>query len=285
MKKMMISQYEPDYSYRQCVSAIVDEADRAQMLAQVEGIKTAAVEFLMHTRAGSTCTIPALRAARGEDPVVLGDITKSKLVKLYEYYMVGRQPGRSVYDAIYVAANDLCPICGGVGRVKTLDHYLPKANYPQLSVLPYNLVPACRDCNTEKGNPIITDPAKQLIHPYYDQACFYDEAWIFATTSHELPCVITYRARPPEHWLAVNQERANNHFDFFDIAERYRIRASEEVGTLVDQRRGIMRDLSPEIFRQQLLSVADSPTLFANHWRKIMYKALAEDEWFCAAEF
>lgn len=284
MKRMNIQDYEPDFSFRQCVSAINEVSDRDRMLSEIEFFKTAALAYLEHAKAGSAFTIPPLRTARGDDPIVVADIKKSELVKLYEYYMVKREPGRSLYNAILVSAHDVCPLCGLATDVKTLDHYLPKASYPQLSVLPYNLVPACRDCNTDKGNPIITDPAQQHIHPYYDQACFHEDTWIKAEVSHEMPCAIQYKVCPPDEWLEVNKKRASNHFDFFNIARRYRVRAAEDLGTLVDQRRGHMKNLSPEVFREQLRSVAQSQSLPANHWRKVMYRALVDDEWFYSAE-
>jgi len=284
MRRMNIQDYEPDFSFRQCVSAINKVPDRDRMLNEIEFFKAAALSYQEHARAGSVCTIPPLRAARGEDPFVVGDIKKSELINLYEYYMLKREPGRSLYDAIKVSAHDVCPLCGLSTEIKTLDHYLPKSHYPQLSVLPYNLVPACRDCNTDKGNPIITDPAQQHIHPYYDHACFHEDMWIRAEVTHEVPCASEYKVCTPDEWLEVNKKRASNHFEFFNIARRYLVRAAEELGTLVDQRRGFMKNVSPEVFREQLRSVAQSQSLPANHWRKVMYTALADDEWFCSAE-
>lgn len=285
MKKMSISEYAPDYAYRQCVSAIVDEENRNRMLAQADLVKNAAIDYLERTGAATTYAIAPIRAAKNENPVVLGNITKSVFVHLYDYYMVKRDPGRSIYNEILIAANDSCPLCGGLGHARTIDHYLPKANYPQFSILPYNLVPACRDCNTDKGNPIITDAGKQLFHPYYDQGCFYEDSWVIATVSQEVPCAITYSACPPENWTEIDKERASNHFDFFDIAKRYSIRSAEELSIVVDQRRGFMRNFTPELFSQYLESVAETPGLFPNHWRRVMYKALAADEWFCSTRF
>ena len=53
-------------------------------------------------------------------------------------------------DLMAAARNALCPFCGR-DQVGTLDHYLPKSRYPELSVLGANLVPACETCNRLKG--------------------------------------------------------------------------------------------------------------------------------------
>lgn len=262
MKRISRPGYAPEYAYSVCTSAIADENDRNRMIAVIGEIRDSAIDFIDRAIEGSTYEIPPLRAARREDPVVVADVLKSELVNLYEYYMVQRPQGREIYDALLLSAEDSCPTCGGIGHPRTLDHYLPKANYPKLAVLPHNLIPACRDCNTDKGNPIFTTPHEQLIHPYFDQPCFFDQAWITAKVSHSQPCVITYEASPPEDWRLVDRLRATNHFEFFDIAKRYSIKAAEEISVIVDQRRLFMRDLPTDSFKSYLYSIANSPTLF-----------------------
>lgn len=62
-----------------------------------------------------------------------------------------------------------CPLCGSQAP-SSVDHLLPKAVYPEFSVMRANLVPACAHCNSgSKGNkhrgPVA--PAR-FIHPYFD---------------------------------------------------------------------------------------------------------------------
>ncbi len=62
---------------------------------------------------------------------------------------------------------DICPMCGGLGK-GTLDHYLPKDDYPSFAVLSKNLVPAC-DCNSKRNTTVKGDrEPERVIHPYYD---------------------------------------------------------------------------------------------------------------------
>ncbi|MGL6437767.1 hypothetical protein ACSZM0_05880 [Aeromonas hydrophila] len=63
----------------------------------------------------------------------------------------------------------VCPSCGEPGRPRTLDHYLPKDVFPELSVLLLNLTPMCDWCQGEKLTEYITeDGEKRYIHPYFD---------------------------------------------------------------------------------------------------------------------
>jgi hypothetical protein len=62
----------------------------------------------------------------------------------------------------------ICPSCGELGRPRTLDHYLPKDIYPELSFTLVNLTPMCDWCQGEKGTKYIDNGQKVFIHPYFD---------------------------------------------------------------------------------------------------------------------
>lgn len=61
-----------------------------------------------------------------------------------------------------------CPMCGRPGA-DTIDHVLPKDEYPQFSLLSKNLVPCCERCNRVKNKSIPTSSKTRYLHPYYDQ--------------------------------------------------------------------------------------------------------------------
>ena len=268
MKQLLAPRYTPEEAYMACTSAIVDDQQRERMRRILPIITANAAEFIERVAAGSTWEMPYLRSIRGEDPFVIDDIRKSDLVYLYDYYMVKREPGRALYDSILVAAGDHCPTCGGIGQPRTLDHYLPKANYPKLAIVPHNLIPACRDCNTDKRNPLIDHPHR----------------WISVSVSHTSPCTITYSASPPVAWSDEDKARAVNHFDLFGIAERYSIQAGSELSILMDLRRSYFSRLPPEAFSDFLRSSANAASLLINGWKKVLYEALADDVVFCNAE-
>ncbi|MGO7869885.1 hypothetical protein AB9E15_11580 [Rhizobium leguminosarum] len=63
----------------------------------------------------------------------------------------------------------MCPMCGEAGTPNTLDHYLPKDEYPDFAILPQNLVPACDICQGHKLTLFEEDGERLFLHPYYDQ--------------------------------------------------------------------------------------------------------------------
>jgi len=69
-----------------------------------------------------------------------------------------------------------CPYCGMRANV-TVDHYLPKDEFPQFSMLGMNLVPACSDCQNSrhKGSKYPrrkhrkSPSPDRFVHPYLDK--------------------------------------------------------------------------------------------------------------------
>ncbi len=63
------------------------------------------------------------------------------------------------------AGVDKCPLCA-VGNANTLDHFLEKSQYKALSMMRQNLVPMCRDCNSNRESNKVKP--SDFIHAYYD---------------------------------------------------------------------------------------------------------------------
>lgn len=63
---------------------------------------------------------------------------------------------------------DICPMCGS-NHAGTLDHLMPKEDFPEWTVFSWNLVPAC-ECNTKRGQTLIGNAAnnERILHPYFD---------------------------------------------------------------------------------------------------------------------
>jgi hypothetical protein len=62
-----------------------------------------------------------------------------------------------------------CPSCGEDGAPGTLDHYLPKEYFPELSICLLNLTPMCNRCQGEKSSDFLTESEERMfLHPYFD---------------------------------------------------------------------------------------------------------------------
>lgn len=232
---------------------------------------------------GELYTISPLQIQGEADPVVLGLLKKSDLIKLYGNYLVGKKkPARAVYDALMLAADEKCPFCGGIGRPRNLDHYLPKAHFPQFSIVPVNLVPSCRDCNMDgKGDRFAVTEAEQVIQPYLDDDSYFNEQWLFARylpSNDAEPGVIEYFVSPPVHWEDAQKKRVEKHFKDFDLALRFSKEAASRLVILLIQYQNLLKTLLDEVTSKSIIfqSVIDASP-FVNHWERVMCLALMSD--------
>lgn len=284
MKKLPLPNVNFSTALATAISGIGSPA--ARILHTVAFANPAAIEdnYAASARAATLYAQP--RVAANDDPIVHGGLRKSQLTKLYtQYFVPENKPARSLYEAIKVTANGKCPLCGGVGHVRTLDHYLPKANFPLYSVMPTNLVPCCRDCNSEKLNAFADVHEKQTIHPYFDQDKFFVEKWISARVIQTMPPVLEYFVMPPENWHENDKARVRSHFTEYGLAEKFSVEAAADLPETIQTRRTTMSLNTPADFSRYLAEKGETPTLPVNNWRRVMFAALATDAWFCNQTF
>jgi hypothetical protein len=272
--------------YATCTSRVSDANYKHCLNISAHEINTMADEYNSLADTEELFALAGIFPRRGEDPVVLNQLTRSQLTKLYSQQMVpADSPGRKIYDDIFVLANDLCPFCGGIGHTYTLDHYLPKANFPIYSIHPANLVPCCRDCNTGKGNNVAASLDSQTLHPYFDRDFYFTEKWVSARLISVNDPVLDFYVDPPAHWQQACKDRVITHFEAYKLKRRYKVESGVELSTLIHQRKTIMENLSPESFRQQLASISSCLSLPPNHWKRVMYTTLSQNEGFLSMVF
>jgi len=194
------------------------------------------------------------------------------------------QPGRFYYDKLKsIPYHGICPLCGQ-RVVSTLDHYLPKAHFPLLSVVPINLIPACSECNKTKMDRIPLNASDQTLHPYFDDVD--TQQWLFATVYEENPLSLRFYANPPAVWEGSIKARIQTHFEKLGLAVLYTSHSGAELVAIKNL-------LEKVYFRGGVLSVRDQlRDMFesyearnVNSWQTAMYQALMNSEWYCSGGF
>lgn len=275
----------PELDFRstldECIKGIVGKNDLLiRMTAFKDDIALMGDEYLNAGSLGLLYKLQALKKTKGEDPVVVGTILKSELVKLYDYYFLNEEkPSRATYDKLLNSAREQCPFCGGIGTPRNLDHFLPKAHFPQFSILPQNLVPSCRDCNMDgKAHDFTEEAADQIIQPYIDNNRFFLSQWVFAKCLCDAKGGVNsfkYYVEAPGEWDEVSKKRVKKHFEEFDLEKRYSVKAAQHLGMVSGQilalkDAGISNDRICEV----LLEPGVTQVPFLNHWQRGMYQAL-----------
>ncbi|WP_125116422.1 HNH endonuclease [Agathobaculum sp. Marseille-P7918] len=153
--------------FEQCVRGYRDTKKVRKLLRYKKDVESSAKNYLKY--------IPCDIEHYPQTPVSSDD--KEMLVNVYKdkFSKASFSKGRAYYDKILAGASGKCAICS-IGAASTLDHYLPKAEYPTLCVFPANLVPECQSCNKNKGDFIQIENEKMLLHPYFDDLS--DVIWL-----------------------------------------------------------------------------------------------------------
>lgn len=206
------------------------------------------------------------------------NLENKHMIKLYKYCLVECRSG-NVYDTIINLAKSpeiQCPLCGGISIPSQLDHFLPKARYGYFTVFPYNLIPVCKDCNTEyKKDFYPTDKNKQLIHPYLDNDCFFSQQWLYA---QYIGGTIEYDVNPPDEWLNDQKEKVRFHFEMFKLKERFSHNAVGSLSDLLAQiQASKLHNMDMDIFETSILDPVIERESRINHWKRVLYLAIKNE--------
>lgn len=212
---------------------------------------------------------------------ITGSLENEHMVKLYEYCLCRCGCGDVYNTIINLAKSPLiqCPFCGGIGDPTQLDHFLPKTRYGHFSVLPYNLIPICKDCNTEYKKeffPISKD--EQLIHPYLDDDCFFNEQWLYAEyidDGTELG-TINYLANPPNTWSNDKKEKILFHFKTFNLANRFATKSVSDLSDILITMKKYKGIISMDDFVKCSIDSILETESKANHWKKALLQAVKD---------
>lgn len=213
----------------------------------------------------------------------VGDLTVEHHRRMYENHLVGGA-SRPVYEQILVGSpSGRCAYCG-VGVAASLDHYLPLGQFPELSVLPRNLVPACADCNRSKGEFTPSKRADELFHPYFD--AWADEIRLTATPLFGEFISVRYSVVSLEGSNPMNAERATHHLERLKLDRLYRMNAMVELSERKRQLEGIFEVAGADGLRRFLVGEVDSRAAAErNGWRAALCQGLADSDEFCDGGF
>jgi len=259
--------------YESCLTNIRNPRRKRQLEAITNRIESAAEEYDVSAQANLLFETQPHSVVEGVNGNDISWVYTNKMAKK-------GQPGRHIYDKLKsMPENDICPFCSQQ-RVSTLDHYLPKAHYPSLSVTPYNLIAACSDCNKNKSDSTPNAQEEQMIHPYYDDLS--NIKWLSASINNNNSIALIYSVSSCETIDTILQKRLRLHFDRLNLSELYTTHAGAE---LAGQRSGWLKlheQGGAEELRQHLQDTANSYSdANLNSWQTVMYKTLSNSDWFC----
>lgn len=181
-----------------------------------------------------------------------------------------------------------CPFCG-ISESSTLDHYLPKEQYPEFSVFPKNLVPSCAVCNTRKRDRVLDEgtSVRMFLHPCYDT--IPEMAFLAVRARMEANALIlSYRLTRPVGMTLRTFRHLQSHFNKLDLADRYRRMGLEHLGSQYPALRRAygLAEESNRVADKLIEGAQDFEEVSGpNYWLAKLYRALAGNDDFCDGGF
>ncbi len=260
-----------------CVSMVRSKALRARLLAVSQEVEAASIDY--NDKAASARLFQMVR----HDAV--GAVSGAEMVQVYTGRMVPKgSTGRAIYNRIMaIPVNQRCPLCG-IGTVNTLDHFLPKTQFPVFSVTPSNLIPACAWCQWEKRDYYSATSGGQILHPYFDD--FNTDEWLVADVVVGCPAAFRFYSSPPNHWSAPKRARASTHLKQLKLPSLFSSNAGSRLSE-IRSRLAILRQKGGAAAVRNHLEeeLASIEAEHKNSWVAAMYRAAAKSDWFCQGGF
>lgn len=277
MRRLPVPIDNPGNVFIYCIDIVRNAKLKARLTAIRNLVIEAADEFEKKVTTGQLHTV--IRETH-----INGNVTSKELQDVYERMVRKGTLGRKIYDKLIIASPlGICPLCSH-REVTQIDHYLPKAEYPRLSVVPINLVPSCSDCNKSKLNKFPQAPEQETLHPYFDN--IENDIWLTATVTQSNPASFQFQVTPPDHWEQLLSDRVRFHFNSLSLNKLYATQAAVELVQINFRLINIYAVSGSPGVRQYLLEGAESRShANLNSWQTAMYKAMASDNWFCDGGF
>lgn len=216
------------------------------------------------------------------NPTTYSPVSEVQLKDIYsEQLAKKKRPGRVTYDALILSAKGRCPYCSH-NYPKTIDHYLPKAEFPEFSIFPYNLVPCCWDCNHSKSTKLASVITDQYIHPYYDNVP--STSWLRADVLFPLnsPTIIFFTFDKQGIIDPNMLSRIEKQFADLEIGKLYSIQASNELSGIEFNLQQIFDAGGAEQVKDYLSDLSHSwNEEKLNCWQSAFYDCLASSVQFC----
>ena len=210
--------------------------------------------------------------------------TKDEMEKLYNNRLVKSKGGKIIYQSIMNSAiNKTCPLCS-LRLVSTLDHYLPKAHYPQYAISRKNLYPACIECNKSKLDTVSSKKAEQTFHPYFDTLRGVN--WLLATYhSSPTPKLVFYINNAVTNKFYL-RDRMEFHFKKLSLGELYSTYAANELASIKYNLQLIYEKKGSNGMRRYLhKEYISASAVNKNSWKTVFYLTLSNSSVFCSSGF
>ncbi len=172
-----------------------------------------------------------------------------------------------------------CQYCG-IQKPNTIDHYLPKADFPEFSVLALNLIPCCSDCNLKKNNYWLDNGFRGIINFYIDN--LPQEQFLFCDVTfdgnNDIPNIL-FRLDIPATVNTKIKNIINNHFNRLDLCNIYGENIHDFVTNKINSIVSYLNSKDPIDIQERIQNETTSlmNRYGINNWRTVLTEELSRN--------
>ncbi len=196
--------------------------------------------------------------------------SKTKVIKDFrlEYFRINR----STY-------NNLCPYCV-ISESNTTEHILPKEKYPEYAINVLNLIPACSQCNSLKGDDFLDKNGNRFTINFYTDSLPNIQFLFAYVFKNGAGLRVEYRLNNPDNKIDNNLfELICRHYTRYDLIERYNNKAMEYLSEIINEFKieEFENDEEFDRFSSKYLKKCslDQLSYGYNHWRIVLRLGVA----------
>ncbi len=206
---------------------------------------------------------------------------KDDLIKLYSYRNSKIQQLKKIITTTdYNRIINTCQNCT-IDEARTMDHLLPKEDFPEFSIHPQNLFPSCTVCNGHKSTNYVKNGQALFLNLYLDH--LPQNQYLFVDVKIDLR-----KKKITTNFKLHNDGNING--DFFNTIESHYLRlhllsrfshnCNDTISELKNTVRASMEEGVPlttiiNIIKRK--STKDKVHLGVNHWKIVLTEKLIED--------
>lgn len=173
----------------------------------------------------------------------------------------------------------LCPNCT-INEIHSLDHCVPKGEFPEFSDHPRNLMQCCPVCNSKKSEIWRDDANRTFLNLFIDDIPDVQYLFINSRLVKNIPFFLFSLSRP-QGIEDVMFERIEGHYNSLDLLKRF----SETSSYIIDELKFTIKSSSEsgctnDMIKKTILNNAGllQSKFGINYWKALIYKEVGENE-------
>ncbi|SIT13307.1 hypothetical protein SAMN05421786_106130 [Chryseobacterium ureilyticum] len=204
---------------------------------------------------------------------------KDCLINLYQYKSaIIKKLKKKILDSQIITINATCQYCT-LNSVNSLDHFIPKGDFPEFSVNPLNLFPCCSECNSKKSKYVFNGVESLFLNLYLDKLPSKKYLKADFDFSDDIP-LVTFNLYNPEDIGASLHKTISNHYGRLDLLERMRLKSNEVITEIIKPIKGYYRfnkDIEEikKFLREEEIEIQEAYGF--NYWKSVLRLSLIEN--------